>query len=179
MVIIDRANADTPKQASMRPLTVRFMFSHPWHIVSLGFGSGLLPLMPGTVGTLFGWGSFVILQAMLTPAALAALIVIGFALGIPACQYTAAKLGVKDPGAANWDEVVAFWLVLLLVMPATFEKQLAAFLIFRFFDIVKPPPIRYFDRNLGGGFGIMFDDMLAAFCTLLTLACWQVSVYFY
>jgi phosphatidylglycerophosphatase A len=75
-----------------------------------------------------------------------------------------------------WDEIVAFWLVLLMVTPVTFKGQLWAFIVFRFFDMVKPPPIRYFDRRLKGGFGIMFDDLVAAFFTLLVIALWLMAV---
>jgi len=92
-----------------------------------------------------------------------------FALGIWACARTGESLGVADPGAIVWDEVVAFMLVLFFT-PAGYLWQGAAFLLFRFFDIVKPPPIRYFDRRLKSGFGVMFDDLLAAFYTLLVLA---------
>ncbi|AMP01519.1 phosphatidylglycerophosphatase A family protein [Collimonas arenae] len=72
-----------------------------------------------------------------------------------------------------WDEIIAFWLVLVLVTPATLSSQFAAFLVFRFFDMVKPPPISYFDRHLKGGFGVMWDDIVAAFYTLLALALWR------
>jgi phosphatidylglycerophosphatase A len=70
-----------------------------------------------------------------------------------------------------WDEVIAFWLV-LLVVPATFASQLAAFFVFRFFDVIKPPPIRLIDRSVKGGFGVMADDLLAALYTLLVVALW-------
>lgn len=73
-----------------------------------------------------------------------------------------------------WDEIIAFWLVLVLVMPASFATQCWAFVCFRFFDMVKPPPIRYFDEHLGGGFGVMWDDIVAAFYTLLVFALWRV-----
>jgi phosphatidylglycerophosphatase A len=85
-------------------------------------------------------------------------------------------MGVADPSPVVWDEIIAFWLVLLLVTPATFVGQLWAFIVFRFFDMVKPPPIRHFDRHLKGGFGIMFDDIVAAFFTLLVIALWRMTV---
>jgi phosphatidylglycerophosphatase A len=159
-----------------RRATARFMLDHPLHIVSLGFGSGLSPIVPGTIGTLFGWLSFVVLNPHLTVAEWGALIVVGFIAGIWITDYTAKKMGVDDPSAIVWDEIVAFWLVLLLVTPATFTGQLWAFIVFRFFDMVKPPPIRYFDRRLKGGFGIMFDDLVAAFFSLLVIALWRMTI---
>ncbi|NML33669.1 phosphatidylglycerophosphatase A [Paraburkholderia sp. G-4-1-8] len=152
------------------------MLSHPWHILSLGFGSGLSPIAPGTFGTLFAWASFVVLNRYLTVLEWGALIVVGFVGGIALCGFTAKRLAVEDPSAVVWDEIVAFWLVLLMVTPATLTGQLWAFIVFRFFDMVKPPPIGYFDRRLKGGFGIMFDDLIAAFFTLLVIALWRMSV---
>jgi phosphatidylglycerophosphatase A len=169
---------DSPKPRPVRPrrATARFMLSHPLHLVSLGFGSGLSPVMPGTVGTLFGWASFAVLNRYLTVLDWGVLIVVGFFAGIAVCGFTAKKLGIDDPSPVVWDEIVAFWLVLLMVTPVTFTGQVWAFIVFRFFDMVKPPPIGYFDRRLKGGFGIMFDDLVAAFFTLLVIALWRMSV---
>lgn len=161
----------TPRRAS-----ARFMLTHPLHILSLGFGSGLSPFAPGTVGTLFAWASFVVFNQHLTVAECGVLIVIGFIVGCWFTGFTAKKMGVADPSPVVWDEIVASWLVLLLVTPATFTGQLWTFLVFRFFDMVKPQPIRYFDRRLKGGFGIMFDDLVAAFFTLLVIALWRMTV---
>jgi phosphatidylglycerophosphatase A len=165
---------DDQKLARKRA-TLGFMFSHPVHIVSLGFGSGLAPIMPGTFGTLFGWLSFDLLYPYLNTLQWWALIIVGFVAGCWMTGFTARKMAIDDPGPAVWDEIVAIWLVLLFVMPAGYVAQLCAFLIFRFFDMVKPPPIRYFDRNLHGGFGIMFDDIIAAVMTLLVLAVWRAA----
>ena len=157
----------------------RFMVSHPAHLLAQGFGSGLSPVMPGTAGTLFGWASFALLTrtwpAFFTPLHWTLIIVAGFLIGIWACERTGRDMGVSDHGSMVWDEVIAFWLVLLLVMPASFSTQCWAFLWFRFFDMVKPPPIRYFDKHIKGGFGVMWDDIMAAFYTLLLLALWRVS----
>ena len=92
-------------------------------------------------------------------------------LGVWACERTGRDLGVSDHGAMVWDEVVAFWCVLWLV-PATASVQWAAFLLFRVFDIFKPPPIRQFERRIPGGLGVMVDDLLAAAYTLLVVAVW-------
>jgi phosphatidylglycerophosphatase A len=169
------SNNPAPRAAQPRRATARFMLTHPVHILSLGCGSGLSPVAPGTVGTLFAWVSFVVFNEHLTVAEWGALIVAGFVAGCWFCSFTAQKLGVEDPSPVVWDEIIAFWLVLLLVTPATFSGQLGAFLVFRFFDMVKPPPIRYFDRHLKGGFGIMFDDLVAAFFTLLVISLWRMT----
>ncbi|HVE08230.1 MAG TPA: phosphatidylglycerophosphatase A [Paraburkholderia sp.] len=165
-----------PREPRPRRATARFMLSHPLHLLSLGFGSGLSPVAPGTVGTLFAWASFAAFSNRLTVIEWAVLIVAGFFGGIAVCAFTANRLGIDDPSPVVWDEIVAFWLVLLMVTPATFTGQLWAFIVFRFFDMLKPPPIRYFDRRLKGGFGIMFDDLVAAFFTLLVIALWRMSV---
>jgi len=149
------------------------MLSHPLHIVSLGFGSGLSPVMPGTAGTLFAWIAFDLLNRYLNTTAWIALIVAGFFAGIAITGFTAKQMNTDDPSSVVWDEIVAFWLVLLLARPTGFIGQLAAFVAFRFFDMVKPPPIRYFDRRIKGGFGIMFDDLVAALFALLVIALWR------
>ncbi|MGV8894319.1 MAG: phosphatidylglycerophosphatase A [Burkholderiaceae bacterium] len=155
----------------------RFMLAHPAHIIAQGFGSGLSPIMPGTSGTLYGWLLFVVLSLLwpdiFTPANWAIIIVLGFALGIWVCEITGRNLGAPDHGSMVWDEIIAFWLVLLLITPADFNTQCWAFVWFRFFDMVKPPPIRYFDQHIKGGFGVMWDDIMAAFYTLLVFALWR------
>ncbi len=162
--------------AGPRRADAPFMLTHPLHILSLGFGSGLTRIAPGTAGTLFAWASFDVLSRYLTVLDWGLMIVIGFFSGIGITGFTAKKLRVEDPSAIVWDEIVAFWLVLLMVTPVDFVGQLASFVVFRFFDMVKPPPIRYFDRHLKGGFGIMFDDLVAAFFTLLVIALWRMTV---
>lgn len=150
------------------------MWSHYSHVIAQGFGSGLSPIMPGTTGTLFAWCSYVVLTerwpAIFTPTLWAMIIVMGFFIGIWACEKTGRDLGVPDHGSMVWDEIIAFWLVLLFVMPAGWATQCWAFILFRFFDMVKPPPIRYFDRHIKGGLGVMWDDVMAAFYTLLVLS---------
>jgi phosphatidylglycerophosphatase A len=167
-----------PRTAPQRP-TVRFMLSHPAHAIALGFGSGLSPKAPGTVGTLWAWLAWLVLSMWLSPLQLGVLIAGSTLLGWWACTVTADHLGVLDPGNIVWDEVVAFWLVLWLVMPTGFWGQLVAFALFRFFDAVKPGPVRWADEAFHGtgwrgGFGILLDDFVAAFCTLLVIAAWRV-----
>src|SRR5471030_1249124 len=105
---------DAP-QPRPRRATARFMLSHPLHILSLGFGSGLSPIAPGTMGTLFAWASFVVFNPHLTVAEWAVLIAVGFVAGCWFCGFTAKKMGISDPSPVVWDEIIAFWLVLLFV----------------------------------------------------------------
>ena len=150
----------------VRP-SASFAYSHPAHAIALGFGAGLAPFAPGTLGTALGWAIGFALG--LNGAILLAAAAIGFIVGIWACQVTGRHMGVEDHGAMVWDEVVAFLLVLAFV-PAELAWQIAAFTAFRVFDITKPPPIRFLERRYGGGFGVMFDDLVAAGYTLLLLA---------
>ncbi len=141
------------------------------HLIALGFGSGLMRPAPGTWGTVFGWVTFNYLLAGLSSYTTGLIIAAAFAVGVWACGAAGKALGVIDHGAWVWDEVVAFWLVLWLI-PTGFAVQVWAFILFRFFDIVKPPPIRQWDASLKNGFGVMWDDIVAAFYTLLVIAVW-------
>ena len=148
---------------------VAFAFSHPAHAVALGFGAGLSPYAPGTAGTLVAWALGWSLAPLLAPAAMLALGGVLFLAGVWACEITGKHLGAPDHRAMVWDEIAAF-LLILAVVPREAGWQTAAFILFRFFDIVKPQPIRYFERRYGGGFGVMFDDLVAAGYTVLVLA---------
>jgi phosphatidylglycerophosphatase A len=151
---------------------LRFLLGHPTHFIALGFGAGLAPVAPGTFGTLLALPLFWLLGAHLDP--IGWLIVLGFMYvgGIWVCDRTGRDLGVQDHGAIVWDEVVAFLLVLYFV-GANPVREAFAFVLFRIFDIVKPPPARFVDREWHGGFGVMADDIVAAFYTLLALSLWQ------
>ena len=166
-----------PLNAPLRP-SLKFMLAHPAHAIALGFGSGLSPIAPGTAGTLWAWVAFLLLQPHLTDTAWAVLLIASLLLGWWACTVTARHMGVQDPGSIVWDEVLAFWLVLWLISPASFWGQLAAFALFRFFDAAKPGPVAWADERFKGfgwrgGFGIIFDDLVAAFCALLVIALWR------
>jgi phosphatidylglycerophosphatase A len=147
----------------------RFLLSHPAHLVAFGFGVGLAPVAPGTWGTLLALPVFLLVSPRLAPVEFLLMLVVLFALGVWACEVTGRAIGASDHGGMVWDETVAFLLVLFFV-PATLPWQAAAFLLFRLFDILKPPPIRYYDQKLKNGFGVMLDDLIAASYTLLVLA---------
>jgi phosphatidylglycerophosphatase A len=149
--------------------SMRFMLAHPAHGVALGFGSGLLRPAPGTWGTLAGWGAFIALDGWLSPVAWGVVIVVTFLLGCASAQRTGAALGRPDHGAIVIDEIVAIWIVLLL-LPSTLIAQACGFLAFRLFDILKPPPIRALDRRWKNGVGVMVDDLVAAFYALVLAA---------
>lgn len=177
------AAGDTERRMSpaARP-GVAFMLRHPAHAVALGFGSGLSPWAPGTVGTLWAWLAFVVLSRWLDAPAWALLIAASCALGLWACTRTAQHLRVADPGAIVWDEVLGFWIVLWLVMPAPWWAQGVAFVLFRYFDAAKPGPVGWADRlcklqpgaaiGWRQGLGILLDDLVAAGCALLVIALW-------
>ncbi|MDT7833879.1 phosphatidylglycerophosphatase A [Aquabacterium sp. OR-4] len=162
------------------------MLRHPASFIALGFGSGLSPLAPGTVGTLWAWASFLALQQWLGEAGWALVLAGGLLVGWWACTRCAQRLGLSDPGAIVWDEILAFWLVLWLLTPASLWAQAVAFALFRFFDAAKPGPVGWADarfkqrpgRPIGWreGFGILFDDLVAAGCTLLVIAIWKASL---
>jgi len=144
------------------PPDLRFLFAHPAHLIAFGFGSGLAPKAPGTVGTVLGLPLFWLIAV--TASSLSnqlILLVAAFLLGIWACSRTGRALGVADHGGMVWDEIVAFALVLLFT-PAGWLWIATAFALFRLFDILKPWPIRLADTHLKNGFGVMFDDLLAA-----------------
>ena len=172
------ASYAAPDPLPPRRPTAAFMLSHPAPLVALGFGAGLAPAAPGTFGTLWAWLSFLVLQHWLGPGQIGEVIALSLVLGWWACSVTAQHLGMPDPSSIVWDEVAAFWIVLWLVMPAGWGMQLAAFLLFRVFDAAKPGPMGWADRRFKGvgwrgGFGILVDDLVAAFCTLLVLAAWK------
>jgi phosphatidylglycerophosphatase A len=161
----------------IRP-TFRFLVAHPAHAMALGFGSGLSPVAPGTAGTLWAWLAYLVMEHWLGPLAIGGVIAASLVVGWWACTVTAAHMRVLDPGAIVWDEVIAFWIVLWLVMPAGLWAQLAAFVLFRLFDAVKPGPVAWADElfhgfGWRGGFGIIFDDLVAALCTLFVIAAWR------
>ena len=156
----------------------RFLFAHPAHFIALGAGAGLSGVAPGTAGTLWAWAAWLVLQPLLPHEAWGLLIACATLVGWWASVRTAERSGIADPGFIVIDEIVAFWLVLWLAMPMGLLGQALAFVLFRFFDAAKPGPVAWADQffkgwGWRGGWGIMFDDLVAAFCTLLVIALWR------
>jgi phosphatidylglycerophosphatase A len=167
----------TAPPGAVRP-TLRLLFAHPAHLLAFAFGAGLSPLAPGTVGTLWAWAAYLVLQTWLSPEAIGWVVLASIPVAWWASTVTARHLRVLDPGSIVIDEVAAFWLVLWLLMPAGLLAQLVAFVLFRYFDAAKPGPVGWADslfHGFGwlGGLGIVLDDLVAAFCTLLVIALWR------
>ncbi len=148
---------------AVNPLALR----NPRHWLAFGLGSGLARRAPGTFGTLAAIPPYLLL-AQLSPAAYGLAVLAAFGLGVWLCETVARDLGVHDHGGIVWDEFVGYWITMFLV-PLRWEWVLAGFALFRLLDIWKPWPIRWFDRRVGGGFGIMLDDVLAGAAACLAL----------
>jgi phosphatidylglycerophosphatase A len=147
----------------------RFLLQHPAHFIAFGFGVGLAPVAPGTWGTLLALPLYWLIEPELEAREFLLLLAGLFAVGIWACETTGRAIGVRDHRGMVWDETVAFLLVLFFV-PGHPAWQALAFLAFRLFDILKPPPIRYYEQTFKNGFGVMLDDLVAAFYTLIVFA---------
>jgi phosphatidylglycerophosphatase A len=184
---------NTPSSSGFTP-GFKWVFSKPSRALAFGMGSGLAPFAPGTAGTLWAWATFLLGEYFLSTAAWFWIIGVGILLGCWICGQVSDELGKKDFGGIVWDEVVAFWLVLIFIMPTNLWVQILAFALFRFFDAVKPGPIGMIDRHfkhledsdhssppsftltLWRGFGIIADDLAAAFFTLLTMALLHIGL---
>ncbi len=148
----------------------RLIFSdllNPWNFFALGFGSGLSPVAPGTFGTLMAV-PFYFLLMQLTPGVYLLFLILTFLLGIAICGMSAKQLGVHDHPGIVWDEFVGY-LITMFMAPAGWLWIVVGFVLFRFFDILKPWPIRWIDRRVAGGLGIMLDDVLAGIYALVVL----------
>ncbi len=152
-------------KTGLRPSVV--MLRNPVHFLSLGFGSGLFPVAPGTAGTLAAIPLYLLLAKLDLTAYLAVTLLL-FALGIYLCEVTSRELGGQDHPAIVWDEIVGY-LITMIAVPPKIEWLIAGFMLFRLFDILKPWPIRVLDRRIKGGLGIMLDDVLAGIFAALIL----------
>ena len=147
--------------------TFRQLLANPAHFLAFGFGSGLFAKAPGTAGTLLGILAWMFL-VNLSLVTYIIVIVIAALAGIYFCGKTARDLNVHDHSGIVWDEIVGIWLAMILV-PVTWGWIFVSFLLFRFFDILKPWPISWIDKNISGGIGIMADDLLAGGFTAIVL----------
>ncbi len=151
----------------MSKSTDNFRIANPIHFLALGFGSGLLPKAPGTFGTLAAIPLYLLLSPSSMSIYLAVVIVMSIA-GIYICGKAAEDAGVHDHGAIVWDEIVGFLITMFLV-PLSWQSVVVGFVLFRFFDIFKPWPISFIDKNVHGGLGIMLDDIIAGFAALVCM----------
>ncbi|MDV2858992.1 MULTISPECIES: phosphatidylglycerophosphatase A [Oceanimonas] len=150
-----------------KPELAALKLSNPLHLLALGFGSGLSPIMPGTMGTLAAVPFYLLMTAL--PLWLyVTLLIIGFVAGIKICNAATSAIGRHDHGAIVWDEFIGFGIT-MLAAPAGWQWIAIGFVLFRFFDMVKPWPISWFDRRVHGGFGIMLDDVIAGLFALVCL----------
>lgn len=150
------------------------VFKNPVHLLAFGFGSGLSPRAPGTAGTVVA--VLLYMPLALLPLPLYVLVVLVAALlGIWLCGKTASDLGVHDHGGIVWDEFVGFWLAMIAAPPGWAWVALG-FVLFRLLDILKPWPIKWVDAKVGGGLGIMLDDVLAGIMAALCIqAIWILA----
>ncbi len=156
------------KQPDFKP-SMAWLLKNPWCFLGFGFGSGLAPKAPGTFGTLPALPITALLLTLgMSSIGIVILSVILFVVGIHICNVSEQKVGVEDYGGIVWDEIVAMMLILAFV-PMTWTAWAIAFAVFRFFDAVKPWPIRWLDAHMSGGLGIMVDDILAAVFSLVVL----------
>ena len=160
------------KRKARRKVSVKEAFSSPQMCLAFGFGSGLSKYVPGTVGTLAAVPLYYLMAAYLSWQMYLVVVVVATLTGIYFCNYASRKLGVHDHSGIVWDEFVGFWITMLFV-PLRWEWIIMGFMLFRFFDMLKPWPISLADRYIHGGFGIMFDDILAG---LAALGCMQLLV---
>jgi phosphatidylglycerophosphatase A len=143
------------------------IWRNPVHLLAFGFGSGLSPKAPGTAGTVVAMLIYLALPAM-SPLLYALLILLSFVLGIWLCGKTATDLGVHDHGGIVWDEFVGYWITMFMAPSGLFWAVLG-FVLFRILDIFKPWPIKWADKQLKGGLGIMLDDVLAGIMAALCI----------
>lgn len=149
----------------------------PGHFIALGGGTGLAPKAPGTFGTLAGIGLYLVCSH-LDPVPYLALVTLMFWVGVPICDRTSRTLGKHDHPAIVWDECVGFLFAMVLADGGIFDI-VSGFCAFRFFDIVKPWPIKQLDACVPGGFGIMLDDLLAAIYSIFVLELFSYISYSY
>ena len=151
------------------------VWRNPIHFLAFGLGSGAAPWAPGTVGTAAAVIPYLLWFQYWSIGWFLLLIAVTFVVGVWLCEKTSEDLGVHDHSGIVWDEFVGYWLTMLLA-PQGWEWALVGFVLFRFFDVLKPWPVKWADRRVAGGFGIMVDDLLAGVYAWIVL---QVLVRLY
>lgn len=151
------------------------VWRNPIHFLAFGLGSGAAPWAPGTVGTAAAVIPYLLWFQFWSIGWFLLLIAVTFVVGVWLCEKTSEDLGVHDHSGIVWDEFVGYWLTMLLA-PQGWEWALVGFVLFRFFDVLKPWPVKWADRRVAGGFGIMVDDLLAGIYAWIIL---QVIVRLY
>lgn len=156
----------------MKPLHIapelkRLSKTNPFHWIAIGFGSGLSPIAPGTVGTLAAIPFYLLLSMLNLPLYLL-VIVVGILLGIYACQKATDAIGIEDHGGIVWDEFIGYFIT-MIAAPKGWFWVIAGFILFRLFDIVKPQPVGWVDQHVKGGLGIMVDDIIAGIMALIVM----------
>jgi len=152
----------------------RSIWRNPIHFLAFGLGSGAMPKAPGTFGTLAAIIPFFFILQHLTDQQYLLMLIVTSIVGIFLCHKTAKDLGVHDHSGIVWDEFVGYWITMWLA-PTGWLYIVLGFALFRLFDILKPWPISWLDKNVGGGFGIMVDDILAGVMSFIIL---QALVHF-
>ncbi len=151
------------------------VWRNPVHFLAFGLGSGAAPWAPGTVGTAAAVIPYLLWIQFLSPVWFLVLLAVTFVIGVWLCERTSEDLGVHDHSGIVWDEFVGYWLTMFLA-PQGWEWALVGFVLFRFFDVLKPWPVKWADRRVAGGFGIMIDDVLAGIyawiCMLILIRLW-------
>ena len=190
-------NNATQQAFTLKP-DFKWMLGRVNRVLAFGFGSRLSAVAPGTAGTLWAWAIFLVADYFFPLATISTILWAlgaGFIWGCWICGCVSEELGRRDFGGIVWDEMIAFWIVLAIIMPSNLWMQVLAFALFRFFDAVKPSPIGLIDRHfkkiensdapsnkvqiLWRGFGIMIDDLAAALFTILMLALVQmIAIHF-
>ncbi|WP_299202178.1 phosphatidylglycerophosphatase A [uncultured Amphritea sp.] len=150
------------------------VWRNPVHFLAFGLGSGASPWAPGTAGTVAAIPLFLLIQP-LSLAWYAVVLVITFVVGIYLCGKTSDDMGVHDHGGIVWDEFVGYWITMFAAPPGWLWIVIG-FVLFRLFDIIKPWPISWADKQVAGGLGIMLDDVLAG---LMALVCLQLLTLFF
>lgn len=156
------------KQARNKDFKKYLKLTNPIHFLAVGLGSGLSPIMPGTMGSLMAiplWLLFLGLQ----PTLYWVFILVTFVFGCYICQKTSDDTHTHDSGHIVWDEFVGMWITLYFIPQFSILWVTIAFVAFRLFDMAKPWPIRWFDKRVPGGFGIMVDDVIAAIFSSLSV----------